>query len=205
MIREDIIDEPITYKALENILDRYTFTQSWAFKMFPGIHYNFSCRVIPKHSIHNTRVEKRRRNSLVSRSRNIDGMSDEIIRGPVGFGLLKGYVRSGIPDMIYKLVERGVNVNQRDEDGNTLLQYAASHFKDDIVTILLNIKGIDKTGAIESVEKALTKLMDETNNEEQKKKFRKDADDVIAKLRSGGRRKTRVRSRRIRKTRRIRI
>jgi len=98
-----------------------------------------------------------------------------------------------------------VNVNQRDEDGNTLLQYAASHFKDDIVTILLNIKGIDKTGAIESVEKAVTKLMDETNNEEQKKKFRKDADQLIAKLRSGGRRKTRVRSRRIRKTRRIRI
>lgn len=62
----------ITYKLLKHEITKFKFSQSWAFRMFPGVHYNFVCR---SHSLPNenntgrsaavaNRITRRRRNSL---------------------------------------------------------------------------------------------------------------------------------------------
>jgi hypothetical protein len=194
MIKNDLAyldKEPLTYAILKDTMDKYAFTQSWSFKMFPGIHYNFSCRDIAKHSIENERVNKRRRLSIASRVTNIDKMSDEDIKGDYGFSVFSGYVDAGVMPLISKMIERGVDVNRKDEDGKTLLQKSAARFKKLTVKELLKAPGIDKTGV----------------PEEKKTQFREEANDLIALVKgsSGGyrrRKKTRVRSKRIRKTRR---
>lgn len=212
MIQEDLefVDKPISYKALKNAMDKYAFTQSWSFKLFPGIHYNFSCRDIAKHPSENERIGKRRRNSLAGRLININMAPNNIIKGQTGFDILKGYVRAGITDMIPKMIEKGVDVNRKDEDGKTLLQYAAGKFMENTVKELLKVEGIDKSGAVEAIEETAVKLIEKASDEK-KIKFRKEADELIALIQDtpvkGGsykkKRKTRVRSRRIRKTRRV--
>jgi ankyrin repeat protein len=105
------------------------------------------------------------------------------------------------------MIERGVDVNRKDEDGKTLLQKSAARFKKLTVKELLKAPGIDKTGVPEEVEKTMSKLIEKASTEEKKAQFREEANDLIALVKgsSGGyrrRKKTRVRSKRIRKTRR---
>ena len=209
MIKEDLefVDKPITYKALKNAMDKYAFTQSWSFKMFPGIHYNFSCRDIAKHSSENERIGKRRRNSLAGRLININMAPNNVIKGQTGFDILKGYVRAGITDMIPKMIEKGVDINRKDEDGKTLLQYAAGKFMENTVKELLKVPDIDKSGAVDAIEETAVKLIEKANDEK-KVKFRQEADELITLIKDtpvkgGKRKKTRGRSRRVRKTRRV--
>lgn len=209
MVKENLayLDEPITYRILKNVMDKYAFTQSWSFKMFPGIHYNFSCRDISKHSPENERIVKRRRNSLAGRLININMAPNNLIKGPGGFDILKGYVRAGVIDMIPKMIEKGVDVNKRDEDGKTLLEYAAGKFMKNTVKELLKVPGIDKSGAVDAVEETAVKLIEKASDEK-KVKFREEADELIALIqdtpvKGGKRKKTRGRSRRVRKTRRV--
>jgi hypothetical protein len=209
MIRDDLefVDKPITYRSLKDAMDKYAFTQSWSFKMFPGIHYNFSCRDIAKHPSENERIGKRRRNSLAGRLININTAPNNIIKGQTGFDILKGYVRAGITDMIPKMIEKGVDVNRKDEDGKTLLQYAAGKFMENTVKELLKVDGIDKSGAVQAIEETAVKLIEKASDEK-KIKFRKEAGELIALIqdtpvKGGRRKKTRVRSRRVRKTRRV--
>jgi hypothetical protein len=198
----------LTYSDLKKVMDKYAFTQSWSFKMFPGVHYNFSCRDIAKHSLANERIGRRRAQSLEGPSNNINAMTNDDIRGDIGFTIFSGYARAGILSMVSKMIEKGVNVNKRDASGKTLLQWASSNFKLPLVKELIRVPGIDKSGAVESVEEAIAVLIEATPHEEKKKRLRKEADELIAILRAaaGGKRnrkKTRGHSRRIRKTRRV--
>jgi len=198
----------LSYSDLKKVMDSYAFTQSWSFKMFPGVHYNFSCRDIAKHSEENERIGRRRALSLEGPSNNINAMTNDELRGDIGFGILSGYVDAGILPMISKMVARGIDVNRRRPDGKTLLASAAGRFKLDTVNELLKVPGIDRTGAVETVEESIAKMIEDTPDEEKKKRLRKEADDLIAILRAGAggkrnRKKTRVRSKRIRKTRRV--
>jgi ankyrin repeat protein len=132
------------------------------------------------------------------------------MQGEQGFQMFKGFVMAGVRPMMEKMLERGVDINRKDEDGKTILQVAAGRFNEDAVRWLLNIPGIDKTGAVEEVETVIAGMIERATSDEKKKNLRKDADDMIAILKGedvtkGGyrrRKKTRVRSRRIRKTRR---
>jgi len=211
MIKDDLEylgDEPIKYSELRKVMNRYAFTQSWSFKMFPGVHYNFSCRDIAKHSPANERIGRRRAQSLEGPSNNINAMANDDIRGDIGFTIFSGYVDAGILPMVSKMIQKGVDVNRRRSDGKTLLQSVAARFREETVKELLKAPGIDKTGAVESVEEAIAILIERATTEDKKQRLRKEADDLIAIIRgaSGGkrnRRKTRVRSKRLRKTRRV--
>jgi hypothetical protein len=77
-----------------------------------------------------------------------------------------------------------------------------------MVKELLKAPKINKSGAVEAVEESVAALIQRAETEEKKKTFRQEADDLIAIIKgtAGGkpnRKKTRVRSRRIRKTRRV--
>ncbi|NDB83383.1 MAG: leucine-rich repeat domain-containing protein, partial [Alphaproteobacteria bacterium] len=67
----EFVDRPITYDMLNRQMESFKFTQSWAFKMFPGIHYNFSCRGIISHTNPKKRTNARRRLSLEGKLNNI--------------------------------------------------------------------------------------------------------------------------------------
>lgn len=201
--------EPITYAILRETMNRYAFSQSWSFKMFPGVHYNFSCRDIAKHSPENERIGRRRSNSLEGPANNINAMSQEEIRGDVGYTIFSQYAMAGLMPFVSKMIEKGVDVNKRDAAGKTLLQRASSKFKVPLVKELLKVPGIDKTGAVDAVEETAAKLTGDADSAEKKALYRKNADDLIAIIngRAGGKRnkrKTRVRSRKLRKTRRVR-
>lgn len=211
MIKDDLEylgHEPIKYSELRKVMNRYAFTQSWSFKMFPGVHYNFSCRDIAKHSPTNERIGRRRAQSLEGPSNNINAMTNDDIRGDIGFTIFSGYVDAGILPMVSKMIQKGVDVNRRRSNGKTLLQSVAARFREETVKELLKAPGIDKTGAVESVEEAIAILIERATTEDKKQRLRKEADDLIAIIRgaSGGkrnRRNTRVRSKRLRKTRRV--
>ena len=215
MVKDDLSyfgDGSIKYADLRSVMNRYAFTQSWSFKMFPGVHYNFSCRDIAKHSPENERIGRRRANSLEGPSNNINSMSDEEIKSDTGYSIFSGYARAGISSMADKMIERGVDINKKDVDGKTLLQWAASKFNVDLVKKLLKLPNIDKTGAVEAVEEPIPKLMSIAKTHEERVRRRKEADDLIALIKGddvikGGSRynkkKTRGRSRRVRKTRRV--
>jgi hypothetical protein len=211
MVKEDIPyteDGKLKYTDLKKVMDRYAFTQSWSFKMFPGVHYNFSCRDIAKHSEENERIGRRRAQSLEGPSNNINAMTNDEVKGDIGFGILSGYVDAGILPMIPKMVARGVDVNRIRPDGKTLLASVAGRFRVDTVKELLKVPGIDKGGAVEAVEESVTKMIEGTKDEDKKKRFRKEADELIAILKgiAGGKRnrkKTRGRTKRIRRTRRV--
>ena len=140
-------------------------------------------------------------------------MTDEEISGPLGFSILVGYVDAEVIPMISKMIKRGVDVNTRTSSGKTLLEESAGKFKDTVVKELVKAPGIDKSGAVEAVQESLAKLIERADNDEERAEFRKNADDIISLIRAppveapaGGsrhrRRKTRVRSRRLRRTRR---
>lgn len=214
MVKGDLahINGPITYSALKSVIDNYKFTQSWSFKMFPGIHYNFSCRDLAKYSPENTRIEKRRRNSLVSRIQNVNRAPNDVMKGDQGFHMFKGYVMADVRPMMEKMLAKGVDVNKKDEDGKTILQLAAGRFNADTVRWLLKIPGIDKTGAVEEVERIIADMIAKAETDDKKERLRKDADYMIRILNgkepnTGGsykkKRKTRGRTKRIRRTRRV--
>lgn len=215
MVKDDLNylgEDSIRYGDLRKVMNRYAFTQSWSFKMFPGVHYNFSCRDIAKHSPENERIGRRRANSLEGPSNNINAMTDEEIKGDTGYSIFSGYARAGISPMVDKMIERGVDINKKDTDGKTILQWAASKFKIDLVKKLLKLPNIDKTGAVEAVEEPIPKLMSIAKTDEERTRRRKEADDLIALIKGndiskGGSRhkkkRTRGRSRRVRKTRRF--
>ena len=204
----DTEGDPLTYTILRETMNRYAFSQSWSFKMFPGVHYNFSCRDIAKHPITNERVGRRRLNSLEGPANNINAMTEEEIRGDIGYMIFSEYAMSDSMPLVSKMIEKGVDVNKKDAAGKTLLQKASSKFRVPLVKELLKAPSIDRTGAVEAVEESVAKILADTASEEQKAVYRKNADELIAILRgvSGGRlhrrKKTRVRSKRIRKTRR---
>ena len=158
----------LLFSNMEKYLDNFKFTQSWAFKMFPGIHYNFACRVIKKHPGRNENVRRRRRGSVNAKVANLTHLPEANLRGELGYALLKSYVDSGQNEMIASLIARGIDVNRRNEKGRTLLQEAISTFKIPTIRELMKAPGINISGALEELEATRAGLIDGEDDEEEK-------------------------------------
>lgn len=172
----DITGEPkLIFSNMEKYLDNFEFTQSWAFKMFPGIHYNFACRVIKKHPGRNENVRRRRRGSVNAKVANLAQLSNANLRGELGYALLKSYVDSGQNEMIASLIARGIDVNRRNEKGRTLLQEAISSFKIPTIRELMKAPGINISGALEELEATRAGLIDGEDDEEEKAEIEDEA------------------------------
>lgn len=52
----------ITFQAMKHSMKEYTYLQSWAFEKWPGVHYNFACRVPTEPK--NSPVARRRKMSI---------------------------------------------------------------------------------------------------------------------------------------------
>lgn len=144
----EFVDRPITYDMLNTQMESFKFTQSWAFKMFPGIHYNFSCRGIITHTNPKDRRDLRRRLSLEGKLNNIGRLSNSEVHGELGQRLLVSFVESGQSEMIASLVSRGINVNIRDSSGKTLLEKAVSNFQIPVIRELMKKDDIDASGIL---------------------------------------------------------
>jgi hypothetical protein len=167
-----ITGEPeLLFSNMEKYLDNFEFTQSWAFKMFPGIHYNFACRVIKKHPGRNENVERRRRGSVNAKVANLAQLSNANLRGELGYALLKSYVDSGQHEMIASLIARGIDVNRPNEKGRTLLQEAISTFKIPTILELMKAPGINISGALEELEETSAELISKAANKKEKREI----------------------------------
>jgi hypothetical protein len=203
----EFVDRPITYNTLNTQIESFNFTQSWAFKMFPGIHYNFSCRGIKKHADPNERKDRRRRLSLEGKLNNIGKLSNSQVYGELGQRLLVSFVESGQNEMIASLVSRGINVNVRDPSGKTLLEKAISKFQIPVIQELMKKPDIDTTGILEEgglLDRTTAEFLDGEEDEEEIAGIHKDAETIrkLVARSSGGRRKTRYNKKARRKTRR---
>lgn len=203
----EFVDRPITYDMLNTQMESFNFTQSWAFKMFPGIHYNFSCRGIITHTKHKDRRDLRRRLSLEGKLNNIGRLSNSEVRGELGQRLLVSFAESGQSEMIASLVSRGINVNIRDSSGKTLLEKAVSKFQIPLIRELMKKPDIDTTGILGEdglLYITTAGFLHGEDDEEEIEEIHKDAE-IIRKLvarSSGGMRKTRYNKPGNRKTRR---
>ena len=201
------VDRPITYHMLNTQMKSFKFTQSWAFKMFPGIHYNFSCRRIITHTNHKDRRDLRRRLSLEGKLNNIGRLSNSEVRGELGQRLLVSFAGSGQSEMIALLVSRGINVNIRDSSGKTLLEKAVSKFQIPLIRELMKKPDIDTTGILGEdglLYITTAGFLHGEDDEEEIEEIHKHAE-IIRKLvarSSGGMRKTRYNKPGNRKTRR---
>jgi hypothetical protein len=203
----EFVDRPITYDMLNMQMKKFKFTQSWAFKMFPGIHYNFSCRRIKKHADPNERKDRRRRLSLEGKLNNIGKLSNSQVHGELGQRLLVSFIESGQNEMIASLVSRGINVNVRDPSGKTLLEKAISKFQISVIQELMKKPDIDTTGILGEgglLERTTTEFLDGEEDEKEIAEIHKDAETIrkLVARSSGGRRKTRYNKKGRRKTRR---
>ena len=188
----DITGEPkLLFNNMEKYLNNFEFTQSWAFKMFPGIHYNFACRVVKKHPGRNENVRRRRRGSVNAKVANLAQLPEANLRGELGYALLKSYVNSGQNEMIASLIARGIDVNRPNEKGRTLLQEAISSFKIPVIRELMRAPGINLSGALEELEATRAGLIGEEDDEEEKAEIEDEAAQIRDLLRPsspGGRR-----------------
>ena len=189
----EFVDRPITYDMLNTQMESFKFTQSWAFKMFPGIHYNFSCRGIITHTNPKDRRDLRRRLSLEGKLNNIGRLSNSEVHGELGQRLLVSFVESGQSEMITSLVSRGINVNVRDSGGKTLLEKAISKFQISVIKELMKKPDIDTTGILGEggvLDISTRELLNGEEDEEEIAEIRKDAETIrkLVTRSSGGRR-----------------
>ena len=180
----DITGEPkLIFNNMEKYLNNFEFTQSWAFKIFPGIHYNFACRVVKKHPGRNENVRRRRRGSVNAKVANLAQLPEANLRGELGYALLKSYVDSGQNEMIASLIARGIDVNRPNEKGRTLLQEAISSFKIPVIRELMKAPGINISGALEELEATRAGLIGEEDDEEEKAEIEDEAVQIRSLLR----------------------
>ena len=180
----DITGEPkLIFNNMEKYLNNFEFTQSWAFKIFPGIHYNFACRVVKKHPGRNENVRRRRRGSVNAKVANLAELPEANLRGELGYALLKSYVDSGQNEMIASLIARGIDVNRPNEKGRTLLQEAISSFKIPVIRELMKAPGINISGALEELEATRAGLIDGEDDEEEKAEIEDEAVQISNLLR----------------------
>ena len=234
MVKDEhsLYDEgPILYSNMNNYLRKFEFTQSWAFKMFPGIHYNFSCRSFDSKNIdRNENIEIRRSNSVNAKLQNIKKLSDADIRGELGSRLLETFTEDGQVEMLQGLIERGIDVSRLDKRGVSLLEKAVGNLQIPVVKLLMKVPNTIRVLEGGGFEKILAVLYRKRQEEVANIKVKYNApikDRKIAEIieevemiesllrtpppphanaaSAGGKRKTRLRrTRRYKKTRRVR-
>jgi hypothetical protein len=168
-----------TYQELNNIMKKFKCTQSWLFKKFPGIHYNFSCRAIFHHNSDNDRIYQRRRKSLEGAEAYINQMSNNAIQSKATREMLERYQDEGVPHMIAKLVNRGINLNEPSEFSELRpLQEAVAFMQKDIVAVLLKAKGIDKSHTDHLLKRGLKYKLSKARTEQEKQELRDTAAEI---------------------------
>jgi 3-methyladenine DNA glycosylase AlkD len=62
LVDYDAATKPVSFKDMKKIAKPYKYTQSWAFSLWPGVHYNFVCRghAHAEENVKNSATKKRR-------------------------------------------------------------------------------------------------------------------------------------------------
>jgi len=172
-------DNVHTYDELNNLMKKFKCTQSWLFKKFPGIHYNFSCRAIFHHDYNNQRIYQRRRKSLEGAEALINAMSNNVIQSKATRHMLERYQDEGVTHMIEKLVNRGINLNEPSEYSELRpLQEAVVFLQKDVVATLLKAKGIDKSHTDNLLKEGLKYKLSKARTKEEKQEIRETAAEI---------------------------
>jgi len=179
IVKHHLADTEHTYEELNNLMKKFKCTQSWLFKKFPGIHYNFSCRAIYHHNSDNDRIYQRRRKSLEGAEAYINQMSNNAIQSKATREMLERYQDEGIPHMIEKLVNRGINLNEPSEYTELRpLQEAVAFMQKDIVAVLVKAKGIDKSNTDYLLKRGLKYKLSQARTEKEKQEIRETAAEI---------------------------
>ena len=167
------------YENIDAVTHDFKCTQSWLFKKFPGIHYNFSCRAIVHHDAKNDRIYQRRRKSLEGTEAYIDQMSNNAIQSKATREMLERYQDEGVPHMIEKLVNRGINLNEPSEYTELRpLQEAVAFMQKDIVAVLVKAKGIDKSHTDNLLKQGFKYKLSKARTKEEKQEIRETAAEI---------------------------
>jgi hypothetical protein len=179
MVKHHLADSEHTYEELNNLMKHFKCTQSWLFKKFPGIHYNFSCRAIFHHNSENDRIYQRRRKSLEGAEAYINQMSNNAIQTKATREMLERYQDEGVTHMIEKLVNRGINLNEPSEYSELRpLQEAVAFMQKDIVALLVKVKGIDKSNTDYLLKRGLKYKLSQATSEGEKQELRETAAEI---------------------------
>jgi len=180
-----------TYNQVKrHIGDRYTlniyekmrefkYTQSWLFKHFPGIHYNFSCRALLHHNSENNRMYQRRHKSLDAAEAYINQLPNNAIHSNTVMDMFHRYQDQGIIYMVKKLIDRGIDLNEPSKyTGLRPLQQAVYSLQIGIVKELLKVKGIDKSDTDRLLKNGLKYAISRSGSEEEKQENREAAAEI---------------------------
>jgi hypothetical protein len=179
LVKHHLANSEPTYGELNNLMKKFKCTQSWLFKKFPGIHYNFSCRAIVHHDAKNERIYQRRRKSLEGAEAYIDEMSNNAIQSKATREMLERYQDEGVPHMIEKLVNRGINLNEPSEFSELRpLQEAVAFMQKDIVAVLVKAKGIDKSHTDNLLKQGFKYKLSKARTKEEKQEIRETAAEI---------------------------
>ena len=179
LVKHHLANSEPTYGELNNLMKKFKCTQSWLFKKFPGIHYNFSCRAIFHHNSENERIYQRRRKSLEGAEAYINQMSNNAIQSKATREMLERYQDEGVPHMIEKLVNRGINLNEPSEYSELRpLQEAVALMQKDIVAVLVKAKGIDKSHTDNLLKQGLKYKLSKARTEKEKQEIRETAAEI---------------------------
>lgn len=196
----NIVEDADNYKGMYKRIKRFKCTQSWLFKKFPGIHYNFSCRAIFHHNYNNDRIYQRRRKSLEGTEALINSMPNNVLQSKATRHMFERYQDEGVTHMIEKLVNRGINLNEPSEfSGLRPLQEAVVFLQKDIVAVLLKAKGIDKSNTDNLLKEGLKYKLSKARSEEEKQEIRKTAAEIHKLLHPVSRSKTYAKKKTIRR------
>lgn len=195
-------EDIVPYSQLDRKMDHFQYSQSWAFKMFPGIHYNFSCRAIEKHEKTNERIGRRRALSLEGPTRNIASIPEEQIRGPQGIQLLNEAIKVKNIELVKTLIARGVDINEQ------ALETAIDKINSEALELFLKVPGVDTTKASKAIDKKIESveaIKDYSNRDREiiLSAIEDMKTSVLAHVKKGGR-KTRGKRTRYKKTRKLR-
>ena len=179
LVKHHLANSEPTYGELNNLMKKFKCTQSWLFKKFPGIHYNFSCRAIFHHNYNNERIYQRRRKSLEGAEAYINQMSNNAIQSKATREMLERYQDEGVPHMIEKLVNRGINLNEPSEYTELRpLQEAVAFMQKDIVAVLVKAKGIDKSHTDNLLKQGFKYKLSKARTKEEKQEIRETAAEI---------------------------
>ena len=167
------------YENIDALTRDFKCTQSWLFKKFPGIHYNFSCRAIVHHDAKNERINRRRRKSLEGAEALINAMSNNAIQSKATRNMFERYGDEGVTRVIGKLVNRGINLNEPTEYTELRpLQQAVLFMQKDMVAELVKVKGIDKSNTDNLLKEGLKRELAKTTSEKRKEQIREIAREI---------------------------
>ncbi|NBP66544.1 MAG: hypothetical protein EBU66_18095 [Bacteroidetes bacterium] len=177
------IGDRYTLNKLYEKMREFKYTQSWLFKHFPGIHYNFSCRALLHHNSENKRMYQRRHKSLDAAEAYINQLPNNAIHSNTVMDMFHRYQDQGIIYMVKKLIDRGIDLNEPSKyTGLRPLQQAVYSLQVGSVKELLKVKGIDKSDTDRLLKNGLKYAISRSGSEEEKQENREAAAEIYKLL-----------------------